>query len=181
MASLAFFEPLTLFATLANAANFGGSSLQSPLIVPIVQDHVVDVPTHYCAQQMAHLLQTSEFYFPPTNGLSTLSNLILTGTAYYNRDSPVFAAKLPVMATAFGFNLLVTAYALGIMVPMNKRMVQLSKEMKKAVGTAQEKDSSFTQKEMEFRQIQQKWKRLNLGRAMCMVGAAVAGAYSLLV
>jgi len=181
MASLAFFEPLQAFATLGAAMNFGGSALQSPLIMPMLQEKVVDVPLHYSSRQVAYLLHDSEKFFPPLNALCTLSNLILAGTAYYNRNSPIMAIKWPRLAIAFGLNMATTVYALAIMVPNNVKMTKLSKEMNEAVAKGDAGEPANKQKEMQFRQIQQKWMRLNLGRAACMLGAAVAGISALMV
>lgn len=178
--SLWFIEPLQIFSTLGAAVNFGGSALQSPLIMPTISDDVVNVPVHYTAQQTAYLLHNSEHFFPPLNALCTLTNLILTGTSYYNRDSsPLLAAKLPRLALAAALNVATTAWALGIMVPMNKRMTVLAAQLKDGAAKGQEKESRHKSVEHEFRALQKKWMKLNYGRAIIMIASAVAGASAL--
>jgi len=176
-----FFEPLQIFATLGAAINFGGSVLQSPLIMPTVTDHVVGVPIHYTAQQTAYLLHNSEHFFPPLNALCSLSNLILTSTAFLRaRDGNLIAeAKFPKLAAAFGLNVATTAWALLIQVPMNKRMSRLAEILKEGVANGTEKDSRQKAAEKEFRDLQLRWRKLNYGRAAIMIASAVAGALAL--
>ncbi|TIA34637.1 hypothetical protein D6C79_08706 [Aureobasidium pullulans] len=176
-----FFEPLQIFATLGAAVNFGGSVLQSPLIMPTVTDHVVGVPIHYTAQQTAYLLHNSEHFFPPLNALCSLSNLILTSTAFLRaRDGNLIAeAKFPKLAAAFGLNVATTAWALLIQVPMNKRMSRLAEILKEGVANGTEKDSRQKAAEKEFRDLQLRWRKLNYGRAAIMIASAVAGALAL--
>ncbi|KAI4771427.1 hypothetical protein E4T52_13565 [Aureobasidium sp. EXF-3400] len=176
-----FFEPLQIFATLGAAINFGGSVLQSPLIMPTVTDHVVGVPVHYTAQQTAYLLHNSEHFFPPLNALCSLSNLILTGTAFLRaRDGNLIAeAKFPKLATAFGLNIATTAWALLIQVPMNKRMSKLAEILKAGVANGTDKDSRQKAAATEFRELQLRWRKLNYGRAAIMIASAVAGALAL--
>ncbi|KAG9943101.1 hypothetical protein KCU85_g8933, partial [Aureobasidium melanogenum] len=176
-----FFEPLQIFATLGAAVNFGGSVLQSPLIMPTVTDHVVGVPVHYTAQQTAYLLHNSEHFFPPLNALCSLSNLILTGTAFLRaRDGNLIAeAKFPKLAAAFGLNIATTAWALLIQVPMNKRMTKLAEILKAGVANGTDKDSRQKAAETEFRELQLRWRKLNYGRAAIMIASAVAGALAL--
>lgn len=177
-----FFEPLQIFATLGSAINFGGSVLQSPLIMPTVTDHVVGVPLHYTAQQVAYLLHNSEHFFPPLNALCSLSNLILTGTAYLNarNGNLVAEAKFPRLAAATALNIATTAWALLIQVPINKRLAKLADTLK--AGHAAGKDTESRQKaaEVEFRNLQQRWRKLNYGRAAIMIASAVAGAMALI-
>ncbi|CAD0112498.1 unnamed protein product, partial [Aureobasidium uvarum] len=176
-----FFEPLQIFATLGAAVNFGGSVLQSPLIMPTVTDHVVGVPIHYTAQQTAYLLHNSEHFFPPLNALCSLSNLILTSTAFLRaRDGNLIAeAKFPKLAAAFGLNVATTAWALLIQVPMNKRMTRLAEILKAGVANGTDKDSRQKAAETEFRELQLKWRKLNYGRAAIMIASAIAGALAL--
>jgi hypothetical protein len=176
-----FFEPLQIFATLGAAINFGGSVLQSPLIMPALTDHVVNVPIHHTAQQTAYLLHNSEHFFPPLNALCSLSNLILTSTAYLrSRNGNLVAeAKFPILATAFGLNVATTAWALLIQVPMNKRMTKLAEILKAGVANGTDKDSRQKAAEKEFRDLQLRWRKLNYGRAAIMIASAIAGALAL--
>lgn len=178
--SLWFIEPLQIFSTLGAAINFGGSALQSPLIMPTISDDVVNVPIHYTAQQTAYLLHNSEHFFPPLNALCSLANIILAGTTYYNRDSsPLLAAKFPRLAIAAALNVATTAWALGIMVPMNKRMAVLAGQLKDGVAKGQEKDTRHKLVEREFRGLQKRWMKLNYGRAAIMIASAIVGATAL--
>ena len=128
--------------------------MQSPLIMPIFQ--LKEVPAHIASLQTATLLHKSEFFFPPLNMACTLSNLVLATACYLNSDSSVSAAnKLPFVGAAFALSVATTAYALGIMVPRNKRMTFLSKEMNKHMQGGKD--------EKEFRQIQSSWRNLNYG------------------
>ena len=176
-----FFEPLQIFATLGAAVNFGGSVLQSPLIMPTITDHVVGVPIHYTAQQTAYLLHNSEHFFPPLNALCSLSNLILTGTAYLRaRDGSAIAeAKFPRLAAATALNIATTAWALLIQVPINKRLAKLADTLKAGVANGTDKDSRQKAAETEFRNLQQRWRKLNYGRAAIMIASAVVGALAL--
>ena len=63
--------------------------------------------------------------------------------------------KLPFVAACFGLNVATTAYALLIMVPMNKRMTALAGEL--------ERDAKNRKNETEFRQLQTRWAKLNYG------------------
>ncbi|KAK5109626.1 hypothetical protein LTR62_006863 [Meristemomyces frigidus] len=168
--SLWWMTPLQAVATLAAAVNFGGSALQSPLIMPMLQ--IPSIPAVHAGTATHYLLSHSEHFFPPVNALCTLSNLILTITAYLNRDSSRAAAeKLPYCAASFGLSIATTAYALLIMVPMNKRMGLMAKNLE---GNASDEKS-----EKELRRLQQRWTKLNYGRASLMIGAAVIGMYSI--
>lgn len=177
--TLWFIEPLQIFSTLGSAVNFGGSALQSPLIMPTISDEIVNVPIHYTAQQTAYLLHNSEHFFPPLNALCSLANIICAGTAYYYRDSPVLGAKFPKLAIAAALNVATTAWALGIMVPMNKRMAVLAKQLKDGVAQGQEKESRHKTVEHEFRALQKRWRKLNYGRAAIMIAGAIVGANAL--
>merc|ERR1712130_830050 len=97
--------PIQAVATLGAAVNFGGSALQSPLIMPMLQ--MPEVPAVHAGKMTAYLLHNSEHFFPPLNMLCTLSNLGLTVFCFLNRDSS-------------------RACALGIMVPMTRRMATLA-------------------------------------------------------
>ena len=128
--------------------------MQSPLIMPIFQ--LDSVPTHIAALQTAKLLHDSEYFFPPLNMACTLSNLALTATCYlHSGTSPAAAEKLPFVGAALACSVATTAYALGIMVPRNKRMTFLSVEMNKHMQGGKD--------EKEFRQIQSQWRKLNYG------------------
>lgn len=120
-----------------------------------------DVPTVYAGKQTAYLLHNSEKFFPPLNMLCTLSNLALTVTSYMYKDSSrACAEKLPYVGAAFGLSAATTAYALLIMVPMNKRMTVLSKNL--------EANQSDDKSEKELRYLQQRWQTLNLGKMSCV-------------
>merc|ERR1712072_731294 len=119
--------PIQAVATLGAAVNFGGSALQSPLIMPMLQ--------------------------------------MPEGPA-------VHADKLPFVGSAFGLSVATTAYALGIMVPMNRRMAALSDNLN--VNSADDKS------EKELRQLQKRWQKLNYGRAPIMIASAIAGVFGLL-
>ncbi|KAK4544563.1 hypothetical protein LTR36_004135 [Oleoguttula mirabilis] len=158
--------PLQAFAILGAAVNFGGSALQSPLIMPMLQ--LPDVPSVYAGKQTAYLLHNSEKFFPPLNMLCTLSNLALTVTSFMYRDSSrACAEKLPYVGAAFGLSAATTAYALLIMVPMNRRMAVLAGNL--------EANHSDDKSEKELRHLQQRWTKLNLGRASIMIGSAIVG------
>ncbi|KAI7359774.1 hypothetical protein KC354_g9239 [Hortaea werneckii] len=163
--------PIQAVATLGAAVNFGGSALQSPLIMPMLQ--MPEVPAVHAGKMTAYLLHNSEHFFPPLNMLCTLSNLGLTVFCYLNRDSSSACAdKLPFVGTAFGLSVATTAYALGIMVPMNRRMATLSDNLN--VNSADDKS------EKELRQLQKRWQKLNYGRATIMIASAIAGVFGLL-
>jgi len=143
---------------------------------------IPDVPVHHAGKQTAYLLHNSEYYFPPLNAVCTLSNIILAGTAFvYRGNSRIADFKWPRLAVAAGFNLATTAYALGIMVPMNRKMAAISDDMQKVVSRGDEKSSEMKIKELELRRLQSRWRKLNYGRAVIMIGAALAGMSALLV
>ena len=178
--TLWFIEPLQIFSTLGAAVNFGGSALQSPLVMPTISDEVVNVPVHYTAQQTAYLLHNSEHFFPPLNALCSLANIICAGTSYYNRDSsPLLAAKFPKLAIAAVLNVATTAWALGIMVPMNKRMAVLAAQLKDGAEKGEQKEARHKSAEHEFRALQKRWMKLNYGRAAIMITGAIVGASAL--
>ena len=145
------------------------------------------VPAHYAGHQTAYLLHNSEYFFPPLNGIQTLSNVVLTGLAYYYSRSAsanipgtsahLAAAKFPRLAIAAALNFATTAWALGIMVPMNKRMAILAKELENSEAG----EPKYTSAEKELRRLQTRWQKLNYGRACLMVGAALAGVSALLI
>lgn len=79
-------------------------------------------------------------------------------------------------------NVATTAWALTIMVPMNKKMTVLAGEMEKEIKEEGKGESSkFKGNESELRRLQKRWQKLNVGRAMIMVGSALAGFSALLV
>lgn len=158
----------------------GGSVLQSPLIMPMLQQPYV--PAHYAGHMTTYLLHNSEHFFPPLNAVCTLSNLIMTGTAYYfSGQSRLAAAKLPRLAIAAGLSVATTAYALGIMVPLNKRQVAHAQEMEKAAAAGEEKSEKYKTNERELRKLQNTWITMNYGRATIMICSALAGMSALLV
>jgi len=166
-----YIQPFQIFSTLGTAVNFGGSVLQSPLIMPMLQ--MPQVPVKYAGQQTAYLLHNSEYFFPPLNAACTLTNLLMTIIAYLNRGShPVASAKLPYLGMATAANIATTAYALLIMVPMNKKQVAIAENLKNGENENEEK---------ELRRLQKKWAQLNYGRAMFMIGGSLAGMMGLLV
>nr|POE85434.1 hypothetical protein CFP56_43750 [Quercus suber] len=170
--NLWWMTPLQAFAAIGAAVNFGGSALHTPLVMPMLQ--IPTVPTQYAAKQTAYLLHASEMFFPPANAACTLANLVLTITAFLNRDTNrTAAAKLPFLATATGLSLATTAYALGIMVPINQQLVAYGKKL--------DVDANDKSAESGFREIQAKWKKLNLGRAMFMISSAVVSVYALVL
>ncbi len=115
----------------------------------------------------------SEHFFPPLNAACTLSNLLTTIVAYLNRDShPVAAAKLPYLCIATAANIATTAYALLIMVPMNKKQAAIAEKLK---------DRENENEEKELRRLQSRWSQLNYGRAMIMIAGSVAGMMGILV
>jgi len=148
------------------------------------------VPSHYAGSQTAYLLHNSEHFFPPLNAICTLSNLILTGFAYYysrgtgasipGTAAHIASSKFPRLALAAVLNLATTAWALTIMVPMNKKMAVHAGEMEKLVKDGEEQGASFKGNESELRRLQTRWTRLNYGRAMIMIGSSLAGFSALL-
>merc|ERR1712014_232403 len=152
--------PIQAVATLGAAVNFGGSALQSPLIMPMLQ--MPEVPAVHAGKMTAYPLHNSEHFFPPLNMLCTLSNLGLTVFCFLNRDSSrACADKLPFVGSA-----------LGLMVPMNRRMATLADNLN--VNSADDKS------EKELRHLQKRWQKLNYGRATIMIASAIAGVFGLL-
>jgi len=175
-----FFQPVQAFVIIATAFNAGGSTLQSPLVMPMLM--MPNIPTHYAAQQTAYLLHNSEYFFPPLNGVCTLANVLLTSISYYySSESAVASAKLPRLAIAAATNLMTTAWALGIMVPMNKKMTVLAKELERGVQLGEEKETKQKTREQELRRLQNRWRKLNYGRAAIMIASAAAGISALVV
>lgn len=169
--ALRLVQAFQIFSTLGGAANFGGSVLQSPLIMPMLQ--MPEVPVKYAGQQTAYLLHYSEFFFPPLNAVCTLSNLLTTVILFLYRNSdPAASAKLPYLCIATAANIATTAYAIIIMLPMNKRQTALAQRLK---------DRENANEEKEIRGLQQKWANMNYGRAMIMFSACFAGMMGLLV
>lgn len=132
----------------------GGSVLQSPLIMPMLQ--LSSVPAHQAGKMNTYLLSNSEHFFPPLNAACTISNLVLAVTAYLNRERiKVCAEKVPLLATATALGIATTIYALSVMVPMNKRMALLAEKL--------DLRNNDTKAEMELRRLQRKWAKLNYG------------------
>lgn len=114
------------------------------------------VPAHHSSTLTDYLLTHSEYFFPPLNGACTLTNLALTITAYLHRDSNgAAAAKLPYLGASLVLNLATTAYALGVMVPMNKAMGGLARTL--------ERDEGDEKSAKELRRLQKRWLGLNYG------------------
>lgn len=114
------------------------------------------IPVQHAGTMTAYLLHNSEKFFPPLNGLCTLTSLVLTVTGYLNKDSSREAAtKLPYFGTTLVLNLATTAYALGIMVPMNKAMAGHAASLE--ANSADEKSAK------ELRRLQKRWQKLNYG------------------
>jgi Domain of unknown function (DUF1772) len=115
----------------------------------------------------------SEHFFPPLNAACALSNIIMSIVAYFNSSTDsVAAAKLPYLCLATAANIATTAWAVLIMVPMNKQQIALA-------GRLKDKENEFEEKEL--RRLQKRWLRLNYGRALFMIGGSVAGMMALLV
>lgn len=97
----------------------------------------------------------------------------MTIVAYLNRNShSVAAAKFPYLCLATAANIATTAYALLIMVPMNRKQAALAEKLK---------DKENMNEEKELRRLQSKWSQLNYGRAMIMIAGSVVGMMGLLV
>lgn len=165
----------------------GGSVLQSPLIMPMLQQS--NTPVQHAANLTAYLLHNSEYFFPPLNLLCTVSNLALTGLAYYYSragasttpsGAATAAAKLPFVATAFALNMATTAWAIGIMVPMNKRMAKNAEKIDKAEKEGARKTVAISGQENEFRGLQRRWQTLNYGRAAIMIASSIVSINGLL-
>lgn len=145
------------------------------------------VPSHFAGHQTAYLLHNSEYFFPPLNAICTLMNLICTGITFYSSrgtgpSAALASAKLPRLAVAAVLNLATTAWALTIMVPMNKKMTVHANEMEKEIKEEGKGESGkFKSNESELRRLQKRWQRLNMGRATIMVGSALAGFSALLI
>lgn len=115
----------------------------------------------------------SEHFFPPLNAACTLSNLFTTIITYLNREShSVASVKLPYLCVATAANMATTAYALLIMVPMNRKQAAIAEKLKYRENENEEK---------ELRRLQRRWRKLNYGRAMFMILGSVAGMMGLLV
>lgn len=115
------------------------------------------IPVQHAGTMTAYLLHNSEKFFPPLNGACTLTNLILSVASYLNRDSSrEAAAKLPYVGAAFALNMATTAWALGIMVPMNKAMAGFAANL--------EANSQDEKSAKELRRLQKRWQTLNYGK-----------------
>lgn len=148
-----FITPLQALATIGTAANFGGSALQSPLIMPTLS--LDKVPVQYAALQIKYLVHESEKFFPPLNALCTLSNIVVGVTSYLYKDTNAAAsAKLPYAIAGGVLNLATTAWAILIMVPMNQSMTKDANTL--------ETNSTSESAAKSLRQTQQKWRKLNL-------------------
>ncbi|KAF2722929.1 hypothetical protein K431DRAFT_337775 [Polychaeton citri CBS 116435] len=158
--------PLQCFAVLGAATNLGGSALQSPLIMPMLQ--IPNVAAQPASAMTDYLLHNSEFFFPPLNASCTLANIVMTVTAYLNRNTDnTAAAKLPYLAAATIGSISTTAWSLLIQVPINKKIGVLAKKL--------EKDPQDAAAEKEFRELQEKWRKRNYGRAVTMISTAIVG------
>ena len=123
------------------------------------------VPAHHAGTMTAYLLHNSEKVVPPLNGACTVTNLALTIVAYLNRQqSGAAAAKLPYLGAALALNLATTAWAIGIMVPMNKAMARHAETLQ--TNNADEKS------EKELRRLQSRWQKLNYGMFYLLVTLA---------
>lgn len=111
---------------------------------------IPSIPAKYQAQQMAKLLHTSEYFFPPTNGICSLMNLAVLIASY---RSGAAGDKLPWIGAAFGLGMSVTVYTLTVMVPVNNSLKDSNQKL--ASAGAGEKE------EKEFRERERKWQRLN--------------------
>ncbi|QIX01205.1 hypothetical protein AMS68_006722 [Peltaster fructicola] len=166
-----FITPLQALATIGTAANFGGSALQSPLIMPTLS--LEKVPVQYNAIQIRYLVHESEKFFPPLNALCTLSNIVVGVTTFLYRDTSASAsAKLPYAVAGTVLNLATTAWAILIMVPLNRSMAK--------DADALEANSTNENAAKSLRKTQQKWRQLNLVRASMMISASIVGLVGLL-
>lgn len=151
-----FITPLQAIATLGTAVNFGGSALQSPLIMPTLS--LKSVPVQHAAAQIRYLVHESEKFFPPLNMLCTLSNLVVSITSYLNKDTNAAAsAKLPYAIAGTVLNIATTVWAITVMVPLNKSMTKDANTL--------ETNSTNESAAKSLRQTQQKWRSLNLGES----------------
>lgn len=117
----------------------------------------------------AYLLHNSEKFFPPLNGVCSLTNLVLTVATYLNKDSSrEAAAKLPYVGAAFALNMATTAWAIGIMVPMNKAMARFAANL--------EANSEDEISAKELRRLQSRWQKLNYGEDLVSEERANTGA-----
>lgn len=168
-----WFTPFQVATTVVASANFGASALQSPLTWPMLQ--MPDIPVQYVGIQTENVLHGSEFIFPPMNAFCTLGNIIMSGYAYYNPESPT-SAKLPLTALAAGLHIATTVYTLSVMAPYNRKLVALSKELNKGVEKGDENSETQRRTASAFRETQQTWKQLNYGRGLIMLSASLANA-----
>jgi Domain of unknown function (DUF1772) len=105
--------------------------------------------------------------------------VVITSIVYLNRNhNPIAAAKLPYLTLATAANLTTTAYALLIMVPLNRKQAAIADSLwdrGHAVGGDEKGE------EVLFRRLQTRWARLNYGRALVMFVGCLAGMVALLV
>lgn len=122
--------------------------------------------------QTALLLEKSEPFFKPLNISVEFSNLACLVTAFWYRHSSAIARqKLLYLAVSYALSLVLTAYVLTVMLPLNKRIASLAKELGNTKGGDHDK---------QFRDLQERWRRRNYGRVMLKAGIAVVGMRALL-
>ncbi|EME47463.1 hypothetical protein DOTSEDRAFT_69410 [Dothistroma septosporum NZE10] len=164
--------PLQAIVALSAGINCGGSGLQSPLTMPMLE--LPEVPAVYAGKQLTWLLAKSDGIFPRVNGFGTLSNLALSIICYMKADESRCASeKLPVLFTAFLCNVGATAWTFIFMIPRNNGMRKFAKAM--------DENPDDKQSEKEFRRLQGEWKKYAIGRATLMLFASAAGIYSVFV
>ncbi|ORY63312.1 uncharacterized protein BCR38DRAFT_486059 [Pseudomassariella vexata] len=173
--------PMQILATMAPCINFGGSVLHSPLIMPMLQ--LPGIPILHTSRQNAYLLHSSEKFFPPLSFLSEFCNLALLLSSFLVRDAdPQWADKSKLYAIALFFNLSTTFYALYIMVPHNRKIKALAKELELRESTKSADDEKMGEDEQVvqmYRELQGFWIRNNYGRASCMLSGAIVAMYAL--
>merc|ERR1711881_579900 len=103
------------------------------------------------------------------NAIGTVGNLAILGGLFANK--PEITPKIPYIATSFGLSVLVTVYALTVMVPINTTMKNMAARLRK--------DESDKEAARIFREHQLKWQGYNMGRGSLMLGAAIASVISL--
>jgi hypothetical protein len=94
--------------------------MQSLVIIPILQNH--QLPVQHVAMPTKELLERSESFFRPLNIACEFSNLICIIPAFLSRKTSTSAAeKLPFLGIAWAICLMMTAYVLRMMLPLNER------------------------------------------------------------
>ncbi|KAJ9628555.1 hypothetical protein H2203_002456 [Taxawa tesnikishii (nom. ined.)] len=177
--NMSWFELLQIFSTLGAAINFGGSALQSPLIMPAMQDEVVPVPVHYTAQSTAYLLHNSEHFFPhstpcarsPTSSWPGPPTTTATGARSRPPSSPP-GRRRGLEHRHHG----VVAGHPGADEQAHGRAGRRAQERSRE-GSG--KEASHKAVENEFRALQKRWIVRNYGRATIMITAALTGAVAL--